>query len=162
MCKYSFSAQLYLHIWCLKMCNASFFLKVALEYNRPEYTGNNINIPGHHFTVRIHCSIQWTRSQIALDLSQGQCHTFFRVLNKCILVNCVYLSDDRFMFLFKMWHDEWGSSGTWPHPHDVCDTQKCISEDLPLATCQDLRCYIAEHLNTGRLVSNGSSEKKEI
>ncbi len=54
------------------------------------------------------------------------------------------------------------SSGTWPHPHDVCDAQKSTSEDLPLATCQDLRCYIAEHLNTGRLVSNGSSEKKEI
>ncbi len=48
MCKCSFSAQLYLHIWCLNMCNAYFFLKVALEYNRPEYTGNNINIPGHH------------------------------------------------------------------------------------------------------------------
>ncbi len=31
MCKYFFPAQLYLHIWWLNICNASFFLKVALS-----------------------------------------------------------------------------------------------------------------------------------
>lgn len=31
-----------------------------------------------------------TRSQTALNSSQGLCHTFFRVSNKCIMVNCVY------------------------------------------------------------------------